>query len=103
MGGPIYNAAYLSKYLNSKKYETYLIGGKIEKHETSGKFIIENLDIPYYEIKSMRRSVNFLDIISLVKILIIIYKFKPNIIHTHATKAGIIGKIASIFYLKKLN
>ena len=103
LGGPIYNAAYLSKYLNSKKYETYLIGGKIEKHETSGKFIIENLDIPYYEIKSMRRSVNFfLDIISLVKVLIIIYKFKPNIIHTHAAKAGIIGRIASIFYLKKI-
>ena len=40
LGGPIYNAAYLSKYLNSKKYETYLIGGKIEKHETSGKFMM---------------------------------------------------------------
>ena len=33
VGGPVYNATYLTKYLNSDLYETLLIGGKPEKHE----------------------------------------------------------------------
>ena len=104
LGGPIYNVAYLSKFMNAKKYENLLIGGKIEKHEKSGKFILENLNIPYYEIKSMRRPINlFLDFISLIQVVVIMYKFKPDIIHTHAAKAGIIGRIASILFYKKIN
>ena len=28
MLGPVYNAAYLTKYINEDLYETFLIGGK---------------------------------------------------------------------------
>ena len=42
VGGPIYNAAYLTKYINRDKYNTLLIGGRHEIHEESAKYILEN-------------------------------------------------------------
>tara|TARA_Y100001970_G_scaffold159011_1_gene194509 strand:+ start:25438 stop:26631 length:1194 start_codon:yes stop_codon:yes gene_type:complete len=103
VGGPVYNATYLTKYLDNKSYETLLIGGKAEKHEASAKYILKNESINYKEIKYMKRSISIInDFISFFIVLKIIYRYKPDIIHTHATKAGLIGRFASFFYYKKI-
>jgi glycosyltransferase involved in cell wall biosynthesis len=103
VGGPVYNATYLTKYLNPKYFSTTLIGGIHEKHEESAKYILDNEKINYEEIKYMRRKISPLyDLISLIHIIYIIYKTKPDIIHTHAAKAGLLGRIASLFYFKKV-
>ena len=103
VGGPVYNATYLTKYLNSDLYETLLIGGKPEKHEQSADYILNDLEVPFNELKYMRRAISPLfDLISLIQIVIIIYKYKPNIIHTHAAKSGLLGRLASLFYYKRV-
>ena len=50
VGGPIYNATYLTKYINPKLYETFLIGGKPEIHEKSASYILNNLVVSYKEL-----------------------------------------------------
>jgi len=51
----------------------------------------------------MRRAISPLfDLISLIQIIIIIYQYKPNIIHTHAAKSGLLGRLASLFYYKNV-
>ncbi len=103
VGGPVYNATYLTKYLNSDLYETLLTGGKPEKHEQSADYILNDLKVSFRQLKFMRRAISPLfDLISLIQIIIIIYKYKPNIIHTHAAKAGFLGRLASLFYYKKV-
>lgn len=103
VGGPVYNATYLTKYLNKKKYETLLIGGSCEPHEQSATYILKNEKVNYIKLKFMRRAISpFYDLISLIEIIIIIYKYKPQIIHTHAAKAGLLGRIAPLFYFKKI-
>ena len=102
VGGPIYNAAYLTKYINKEVYETLLIGGKHESHEQSAEYILNGLDVSFKQLKFMRRAISPLfDLISLIQIIIIIYKFKPHIIHTHAAKSGLLGRLASLFIIKK--
>lgn len=104
VGGPVYNAAYLTKYLNSNRYETLLIGGIAEKHEQSAAFILNDLGVQFKQLKLMRKSISPLfDLISLIQIIIIVYKYRPNIIHTHASKAGLLGRFAKLFYLKKVD
>ena len=56
LGGPTYNAAYLTKYLG-EDFETLLVGGFKDEHEASSQYILENLKIKPRVISSMMRSI----------------------------------------------
>ena len=95
LGGPTYNAAYLTKYL-SDEYETLLLGGQHDESEASSSHILDKLDLHPIIIPEMRREINFKnDLIAYQKIKKIINDYKPDIVHTHASKAGAIGRIAA--------
>ncbi|MDA3893828.1 MAG: glycosyltransferase [Salinivirgaceae bacterium] len=96
LGGPTYNAAYLTKYMSSD-FQTLLVGGVKDEAEGSSEYIVRNLGIEPVIIPEMRRSLNPAnDLITYRKISKIIKKFKPDIVHTHASKAGTVGRLAAI-------
>src|SRR6185295_1583145 len=96
LGGITYNVSYLSKYL-PPEYETLLIGGPEEEGEENSLFIPESLGLKPLIIEEMRRSINPLtDYFAYKKIKKIIKEFNPDIVHTHASKAGAIGRMAAI-------
>ena len=96
LGGPTYNAAYLSKFL-SPEFETMLVSGMKDSSEESSEFIIKNLDLQPIYLPEMYRELNpFRDYKSYYKLREIIKKFKPDIVHTHAAKAGAVGRLAAI-------
>jgi glycosyltransferase involved in cell wall biosynthesis len=95
LGGPTYNAAYLTKYL-APEFETLLVGGAIDETEGNSQFIVKNLGIEPLIIPEMRRSIDpVLDNKAYRKIKKIICEFKPDIVHTHASKAGALGRRAA--------
>lgn len=95
LGGPTYNAAYLSKYLPSE-FETLLVSGMKDESEESSEFIVKNLDLhPVYVPEMYRELHPFRDYTSYYKLRKIIDEFKPDIVHTHAAKAGAVGRLAA--------
>src|SRR6201993_168473 len=95
LGGPAYNVAFLTKYL-APEYETLLIGGEKEPDEDSSLFIFNEMGLEPLVINEMSRSVSFLqDIKAYYRIKKIIKEFKPDIVHTHAAKAGALGRLAA--------
>lgn len=95
LGGITYNVSYLSKYLPDE-YETLLIGGPEEDGEESSLFIPESLGLKPIIVTELKRSINPLsDYYAYKKIKKIIKEFKPDIVHTHASKAGAIGRLAA--------
>lgn len=42
------------------------------------------------------------DLILIIKIIYIIYKNKPDIIHLHSSKAGFLGRVAGLFTFKRI-
>lgn len=95
LGGPTYNASYLTKYM-APEFETLLVGGRKDETEENSEYIVRSLGIEPVIIPEMRRSLNpYYDIIALGKIKNIIRKFKPDIVHTHASKAGALGRRAA--------
>jgi len=96
LGGPTYNAAYLTKFLNPD-FETLLIGGMKDESEGSSEFICDNIGIRPVIISEMRRELNLKDDWNAYrKIKTVIRDFKPDIVHTHASKAGALGRFAAI-------
>ena len=95
VGGPTYNAAFLTKYLEVD-FESMLIGGEKQESEASSLYITENLGLTIRVIPEMTRSIGIInDIKAYLKISKIIKEFRPDIVHTHASKAGAIGRIAA--------
>lgn len=95
IGGPTYNATFLSRFLEDE-YETLLIGGLPEKEEADSLHIIEEYGLSPMLISEMQRVPSFKsDKAAYKKIKQIIEEFKPDIVHTHAAKAGALGRKAA--------
>ena len=93
LGGPTYNAAYLTKYL-APEFETLLIGGEKDDTEENSEFIVRNLGLEPIIIPEMKRSLNIkYDYIAYQKIKEIIKKFKPDIIQHPRLKSWSLGQV----------
>ncbi|GAB5539816.1 MAG: glycosyltransferase family 4 protein [Salibacteraceae bacterium] len=95
LGGPTYNAAYLTRYLDDR-YETLLVGGAKDDSEASSNHILEGVGLKPRTVGSMKRSIGFADLSGFLEIHRIIKEFKPDIVHTHASKAGTLGRLAAM-------
>ena len=95
IGGPVYNAVLLSAFM-PEEYETLLIGGMPEENEANSLYIAEKYGISPVLISEMQREPNLMnDNSALKKIKEIIRTFQPDIVHTHASKAGALGRKAA--------
>lgn len=95
LGGPTYNVACLTKYL-SPQFDTILAGGIKDETEESSEFILKDMGIEPILIPEMRREISPKnDWIAYNKIKKLIEVFKPDIVHTHAAKAGTLGRLAA--------
>ena len=91
-----HNATFLTKFL-SDDFETLLIGGLPEKNEANSLHILEKYGVEPLLLPEMKREPNFQsDRIALKKIKSIINEFQPDIVHTHASKAGALGRKAAL-------
>ena len=97
LGGPVWNVSYLSKHL-PENYHTVLIGGLADAQEGDALFIPLEMQLEPMVLKSMSREVRFFgDVKAFFEIVKIIRNFKPDIVHTHASKAGGLGRLAAYF------
>ena len=96
LGGPTFNAAYLSRYM-APGFETLLVSGEKDETEACSKFIVEEMGLQPVYVPEMRRALDpYKDYTAYKKIQKIIREFKPDIVHTHAAKAGALGRLAAI-------
>ncbi|MDB5195973.1 MAG: hypothetical protein JWP88_343 [Flaviaesturariibacter sp.] len=96
VGGPVLNAAYLTKYM-APSFETLFVVGENEGHEKKADYITKQLGINYLTISGMGRSISPLsDYSAYQQLKKLIQDFKPDILHTHAAKPGAIGRLAAV-------
>ena len=96
IGGPAIQASLLTRRLDPRRYHTLLVtgaegadeGNHLELHAEQLPDLVTIPDLGR-EIRGAR------DVRSLAALLRVIRRFRPHIIHTHAAKAGTIGRIAA--------
>jgi len=95
LGGPTYNASYLSRHL-PPEFETLLVGGQNDPSEKNSKFIPHKMGVEPVLLDTMRREVNPVsDLRAYFQLLKIMKEYRPHIVHTHASKAGALGRLAA--------
>ncbi len=95
LGGPTFNVAYLTHYL-APEHTTLLVSGVIDDDEASSEFILQPFGITPVYIPEMKRELSPKnDYLAYKQLVKIINEFKPDIVHTHAAKAGALGRLAA--------
>lgn len=96
VGGPAVIVADLMRGLDPKKIEQVLITGYCDENEADYLDEVAT-DIKATRIAGLGRSVSpFADLKAFLGLLSTIREFKPDVIHTHTAKAGVLGRIAAI-------
>ena len=95
VGGPAVLVADLMRNLDSSKFEARLVTGYCDENES------DYLDEVATDIKAIRipgfgRSISIgNDLKAFFLLMIEIRRFKPDVVHTHTAKAGVLGRVAA--------
>jgi len=94
VGGPARQACFLHQALRGN-LETVLIAGRLDEHEGDMSYLLTSEEGVYW-VPSMSRSVRlWSDFLAFLRIVRILSKEKPEIVHTHTAKAGALGRLAA--------
>jgi hypothetical protein len=97
VGGPSRHVVNLSRGLEKIGYCNRLAVGLPESAEGSMLYIASDADVKAAIVTCLDRPVSlWRDSIAFKQIVTHIRDFRPHIVHTHTTKAGILGRFAAI-------
>ena len=95
VGGPAWQVSVLTRGLDEHRFESRLVVGDVGEGEAD--FIaLRDPDLPALKIPALGRSVRFGgDLRAFVAIRRAIRDYRPDIVHTHTAKAGVLGRLAA--------
>ena len=94
VGGPAIQAITLTRRLEPLGYRTTLVRGREEPNEGDMDYLADALAVAPVLVPTLRRSPGWGDLRALTALAGIIHRERPQIIHTHAAKAGTLGRLA---------
>ena len=96
VGGPAIQAITLTARMTRLGYDTLLVHGQEGEREGSMGGLADQLGVRPRLVPSLRRAVGFRDLHALLGVLRVMYRFRPDLVHTHASKGGTIGRLAGL-------
>jgi glycosyltransferase involved in cell wall biosynthesis len=96
IGGPAIQAITLTRRLEDRDYETHLVRGREGADEGSMDYLAEQLGVKPTLLPTMHREPGSGDLQALRTLIGILRRERPQIVHTHAAKAGTLGRTAAI-------
>jgi glycosyltransferase involved in cell wall biosynthesis len=96
-GGPPFVVRELLLGLREQGIEATLIVGSCETGHDCEMDYLSDSNIPVVYIEAMSRSVNWLqDLKAFVALQQAFRSLRPHVVHTHTSKAGVIGRLAAV-------
>ena len=99
IGGPAIHAALLTSRLDPARFSTCLVVGEPDAHEGDLSDLVGGQQMQVVHIRTLRRPIRVVaDVRAFVRLLRVIYRQRPHLIHTHMAKAGALGRLAGLVY-----
>lgn len=95
LGGPTCVVACLAQNLPAE-FETRLVGGPCAADEADSFYVMDGMGVDYEVLGDMRRAPGLLaDWRALRRLVRLMREYRPDIVHTHASKSGALGRAAA--------
>lgn len=96
VGGPARHVAILTKYLQDEQMKSYLVIGTTDCREGDMSYLIRQMNVHPLVFPELQRDVSlWKDFIAFLKLYGLIRRLRPDIVHTHTSKAGFLGRLAA--------
>ncbi len=95
IGGPAHQIALLHQAIEAE-FDTVLITGGLFDGEACAEHLLHSTS-RLHRVPAMRRPIRPLqDLLALIRITALLRREQPDIVHTHCSKAGALGRIAAV-------
>ena len=99
IGGPAIQAVNLSERLESAGYHTLLVHGRLGADEGDMSYLVpRDRSFEIEHLPALRREIAPTDVVALARIVGLLRRFRPAIVHTHMAKAGSVGRVAALLH-----
>jgi glycosyltransferase involved in cell wall biosynthesis len=99
VGGPARHVTILDRGLITRGFETLLAHGDVGAGEASLERLISGTGIRAVRIAGLGRRISLLsDLRALATLVRLVFRVRPDIVHTHTAKAGTLGRAAAWLY-----
>jgi glycosyltransferase involved in cell wall biosynthesis len=88
------NVIHLSRGLEKYGYETVIAAGSCATQDADMTYLLTDQDKVEWVPAMSRNIAPAADFIALLQLIRLVRKYKPDIIHTHTAKAGVLGRLA---------
>lgn len=96
VGGPALHAVLTTRGLDATRFKTVLVIGSIEPGEADMAYLLNESGIEYVTLPALGRELRPLrDMLTLWRLYRLFRRQRPDIVHTHKSKAGALGRIAA--------
>lgn len=101
MGGPAHHVSLLSGMLDPERYETLLLHGEVGSGEASLAEVARRCGAKTGTVPGLRPELRPRDDLRAFRALVREMRaFRPDIVHTHTAKAGMLGRLAAVVALR---
>lgn len=95
LGGAQHNTLFTVSHLNPAKFRPILIAGEPGLLDTEARSLPA---VEFYQVPTLVRAIRpFHDVRALWALTRLFKRLQPTIVHTHSSKAGILGRMAAYF------
>ena len=98
VGGPAQHVVWLEAGLDVRAFASVLVTGTVGAGEGDMSWVARAHGVDPVVVAAMRREPGVRDLVVLARVLRMLWRLRPHVLHTHKSKAGMVGRVAVLLY-----